>query len=73
MCPVMSSIPSLPSRAMSPAGVWEGASRTWASPSCVVAKRILLINYAGYTADGKTLRSNSIFLHDENGEPLLAL
>jgi predicted transcriptional regulator YheO len=31
-----------------------------------------LINYTSYTADGKTLRSSSIFLHDEEGEPFLA-
>jgi len=31
-----------------------------------------LINYTSYTADGKTLRSSSIFLHDENGEPFLS-
>jgi predicted transcriptional regulator YheO len=31
-----------------------------------------LINYTSYTADGKTLRSSSIFMHDENGEPFLA-
>jgi predicted transcriptional regulator YheO len=31
-----------------------------------------LLNYTSYTADGKTLRSSSIFMHDENGEPFLA-
>lgn len=31
-----------------------------------------LINYTSYTADGKTLRSSSIFMHDEKGEPFLA-
>jgi predicted transcriptional regulator YheO len=31
-----------------------------------------LINYTSYTADGKTLRSSSIFLHDEENEPFLA-
>ncbi len=31
-----------------------------------------LFNYTSYTADGKTLRSSSIFLHDEKGEPFLA-
>jgi predicted transcriptional regulator YheO len=31
-----------------------------------------LLNYTSYTADGKTLRSSSIFMHDEEGKPFLA-
>jgi predicted transcriptional regulator YheO len=31
-----------------------------------------LLNYTSYTADGKTLRSSSIFVHDEHGQPVAA-
>ena len=32
-----------------------------------------LVNYTIYTDDGKTVKSSSTFVHDENGEPVAAL
>jgi predicted transcriptional regulator YheO len=31
-----------------------------------------LMNYTSYTDDGKTLKSSSVFVHDENGDPVAA-
>ena len=31
-----------------------------------------LMNYTAYTDDGKTLKASSVFVHDENGQPVAA-